>query len=172
MQNFFSYQIVVDNLPQSEQRYRLKADAEDCAKIKEILKIPGVKSFSGDIRLKLNRKEHLLKVWGSVRASLELESVVSLEIFSKDYETEFELVYDTEATLKSQREEEEEFSIYDNLPDVIINGRIDLADIAIEQIALIMEDYPRREGEVFEFKSEFEPGSSRRNPFEVLKNLK
>lgn len=172
MQNFFSYQIIVDNLPQGEQRYRLTADAEDCAKIKDILKIPGVNDFSADIRLKFNRKEHLLKVWGRAEASLELESVVSLEVFSKDYAADFDLLYDTEATLKSQREEEEEITISDNIPDVIINGRLDLADLAIEQIALIMEDYPRKEGEVFAFKSEFSPEDDRKNPFEVLKKLK
>ena len=43
MQNFFSYQIKTDALPQGEQVYKLRADAEDREKIREILKIPGVK---------------------------------------------------------------------------------------------------------------------------------
>ncbi len=172
MQNFFSYQIIVDNLPQNEQHYKLRCDAGDLEKIKEILKVPGVKSFSSDIYLKYTRREHLLKLWGTATAELTLESVVSLELFDKKYETAFELTYDTEATLKSQREAEEEISINDNLPDVVINGKIDLADIAIEQIALMMEDYPRREGEVFSFKSEFTPEDERRNPFAELAKLK
>lgn len=172
MQNFFSYRLQVDRLPQQEQHYRLRADKEDCVKIREILKVPAVKSFSSDINLKFNQKEHRIRLWGRVEAELELESVISLELFDKKYETDFELEYDTEATLKSQRQEEEELSIEDNIPDVVINGTIDLADISIEQIALIMEDYPRKEGERFEFRSEFKEEENRKNPFEVLKKLK
>ena len=74
--------------------------------------------------------------------------------------------------MKSQREEEEEISIDDNVPDVVINGKIDLSDIAIEQIALIMEDYPRKEGEKFDFKPDFNPEEGRPTPFAVLKKLK
>ena len=85
MQNFFSYQITVDDLPQSEQHYRLKADAEDLAKIKDILKVPAVKSFSSDIYLKFNQRQHLLKLWGTAKALLTLESVISLELFDKEY---------------------------------------------------------------------------------------
>ena len=93
MQNFFSYQITVDDLPQAEQHYHLKADVEDLNKIKEILKVPSVKSFSSDIYLKFNQRQHLLKVWGTVDALLTLESVVSLELFDKEYNAEFELKY-------------------------------------------------------------------------------
>ena len=172
MQNFFSYQIIVDKLPKTEQHYVFKADAEGCQRIKEILKIPGVKSFSADIRLILDHKTNILKLWGRAEAELILESVISLEHFSKKYKNEFELTYDTKATLKSQREEEEEISIDDNVPDVVINGKIDLSDIAIEQIALIMEDYPRKEGEKFDFKPDFNPEEGRQTPFAVLKKLK
>lgn len=172
MQNFFSYQIKTDALPQGEQVYKLRADAEDREKIREILKIPGVKSFSSDIHLRYNHAEHLLKLWGRSEAELVLESVITLEHFSKKYAADFELSYDTKATLKSQREEEVEITIDDNLPDVVINGTIDLADIAIEQIALVMEDYPRQEGEVFTFQPEFSAGDERPNPFAVLKNIK
>ncbi len=172
MQNFFSYRITVDKLPAAEQHYKLRADAEDCEKIREILQIPGVDAFSADISLKYNLKEHLLKLWGKAEARLELESVISLEKFKKNYAADFELVYDTQATLKSQKVEEEEMSIEDDIPDVVINGQIDLADVAIEQIALQMEDHPRREGEVFCFKSEFDASERPANPFEVLKKLK
>ena len=86
-----------------------------------------------------------------------------LKLF-KCYSPEFELVYDTKATLKSQREEEAELG--DDLPDVIIGGQIDLGQIAIEQLALVMEDYPRKEGEVFHWESEFdEEDDKAQNPF-------
>ena len=66
-----------------------------------------------------------------------------------------------------------EISFEDDLPDIVIDGQIDLGQIAIEQIALAMEDYPRKEGEVFSWKSEFDPqDDERRNPFKILEKLK
>ena len=59
------------------------------------------------------------------------------------------------------------------VPDIVEDGKIDLAQIAIEQVALVMEDYPRKEGEVFEFVSEFDEETTKtQNPFSVLAKLK
>lgn len=80
MQNFFSYPIVVDELGQNEQKYNLRAGAEDLRYLTEVFNVPSVESFSADIRLKLNNREHLLTVWGKVRAEMVLQSVVTLEI--------------------------------------------------------------------------------------------
>ena len=98
-------------------------------------------------------------------------SVISLENFVKTYEPEFEIIFDTELTPKELQEMDFEFE--DDVPDVIINGEIDLAEIAMEQIALVIDDFPRREGEVFEFKSEFDEETTQKaNPFAVLAKLK
>ena len=71
----------------------------------------------------------------------------------------------------SQREEAEDWTA--DLPDVVVGGKIDLADIVIEQIALRLDDYPRRPGEVFVFESEFDDGTEdKHNPFDVLAKLK
>ena len=171
MQKNFSYPLIVEDIAAAEKKYRLTADAADLKELAEILQIPSVKSFSAEIYTKMNKKEHLLRVWGRVKAELELQSVVSLEYFCKSYEPEFELLYDTKPTPKSRKEEE--ISFEDDLPDIVIDGQIDLGQIAIEQIALAMEDYPRKEGEVFSWKSEFDPqDDERRNPFKILEKLK
>ena len=66
-----------------------------------------------------------------------------------------------------------EFDFEDDVPDIIINGKIDLAEIAMEQIALVIDDFPRKEGEVFEFKSEFDEETTQAmNPFAALAKLK
>ncbi len=171
MQNFFSYPIVVDELGQNEQKYNLRAGAEDLRYLTEVFNVPSVESFSADIRLKLNNREHLLTVWGKVRSEMVLQSVVTLENFAKVYEPEFEIKFDTRMTYNQYRELEAD--IEDDIPDIIENGRIDLGQIAIEQVALVMEDYPRQEGEVFQFVSEFdEETTEKANPFSILAKLK
>lgn len=171
MQKNFSYPLTVEEIGSAEKKYTFSATSEELKELSEILKVPAVNSFSAEIYTKMNKKEHLLKVWGGVKAELELQSVVSLEYFTKKYAPQFEMLYDTKATLKSQKEEEIDFE--DDLPDVIIGGQLDLGQIAIEQLALVMEDYPRKEGEVFQWQSEFdETEDERKNPFKILEKLK
>ncbi len=170
MQKKFSYPLVVAELPQAEQRYRLQADESDCRYLAEVLKVPEVMRFEADLRLKNDHTSGMLDVSGRISACLKLESVVSLELFDQDYDFEFSLSFDTAATYDSQREEDDWAA---DLPDVVIGGQIDLADIAIEQVALRLDDYPRRPGEVFHFESEFDENEKNaNNPFEVLAKLK
>ena len=171
MQKDFSYPLHIDDLNQQEQHHTIKANDEQLKVLKEILQVEDVKKFEANIFLKLNLKQHKLDLWGKVNALLELKSVVSLENFEKKYEIDFTYCYDTKATYKDIKELEP--SIYDNVPDIIDNGKIDLVDIAIEQLALHIDDYPRKDGEKFEFVSEFDEETDKRaNPFAVLEKLK
>lgn len=171
MQKNFSYPIKIDELNQNQYKFELNADAEELEDICAILQVEKVKLFQATIFIKLSLKEHLMKVWGNVTAALELKSVISLENFEKDFDVPFELLFDTKATYQDIKEMEA--GINDDVPDIIENGQIDLANIAIEQIALNLDDYPRAEGEVFDFSqyAEIEP-LEEENPFAVLAKLK
>ena len=171
MQKDFSYPLNIDDLNQQEQHHKLKANQEQLKTLTDILQVENVKSLEADVFLKLNLKQHKLDLWGNVKALVELKSVVSLENFDNDYDIDFTYCFDTKATHKDIKELEP--SIYDDVPDVIDNGKIDLADIAIEQLALKIDDYPRKKGEIFEFVSEFDEETTKKaNPFAVLEKLK
>jgi uncharacterized metal-binding protein YceD (DUF177 family) len=170
MQNIFSYPLIVEDLSANEKLFALKANDAERAYIKDVLKVPAVKTFDAEIKVKFSKKEHRLDVWGTIKTLLELESVISLELFNKKYNIEFALVYDTKMTRKEQKELEE---LQDDVPEIITHGKIDLADIAIEQIALNMDDHPRKKGEKFDFKPNFDENEpTGKNPFEVLAKLK
>lgn len=174
MQKKFSYPVKIDELNQREYVFRLNADDDEKADIKEILQVDGVRKFVAEIHLKLNLRDHILQLWGHVRAHLELKSVVSLENFMKKYTSDFQLTYDTKATYNDIRDMSD--SINDDVPDIIENGQINLADVALEQIALQMEDHPRAEGEVFDFSTYVDTAEMKandvENPFAVLAKLK
>lgn len=171
MQKDFSYPVKIADLNQQEQHYKLEADAGQRAVLAEILQVESVRSFKADIYLKLNLKQHRLDVWGEASADIEHKSVISLENFVKTYAAPFEYLFDTQATYQDIRDMEA--GINDDVPDIIENGQIDLGEMAIEQIALILDDYPRREGEKFCFESEFDEETTKRaNPFAVLAKLK
>lgn len=171
MQKNFSHLLRVDDISPAQKEYRLAANAGQLKEIEEILKVPAVKSFSADIFTRRQNKSSLIDVWGNVEALITRQSVISLEDFDKTYKVSFELQFDTQLTENQVRELEEEG--VENIPDVVHNGEIDLCQLALEQIALELEDYPRRDGEEFSFQSEFdESDTPAANPFKILEKLK
>lgn len=171
MQNLFSYPLMLDEMGNGTKTYQLIADAKQLKYIKETLKLDGINSFEAKINVCLNRKNHHLNISGFVDANVEHISVISLDKFTRNYHPEFEIIYDTE--LSYEQLKEIEFDFDDNEPEIIENGQVDLADIAMEQLALALDDFPRKEGEVFEFKSEFdEETTTKTNPFAALAKLK
>ena len=171
MQKKFSYPLKIDELKQSEYAFVLKANADELVDICQVLQVENVHFFIAEIKLKLNVREHLLKIWGNVTAELELKSVISLENFTQNYEVPFELFFDTKATYRDIREMGSDINA--DVPDIAENGIINLADIAMEQIALQIDDYPRAKGEVFVYHSNDEDNETpHENPFAVLAKLK
>ena len=167
MQKDFSYPLQIDELNQGEQSYMLRADKAQLETLKEILQVPAVNYFEADIKLKFQKKRGILDVSGQVRAGLGLISVISLEPFDRDYKTDFTLTFDTNATYEQIRELDEDIEA--DIPDIVIGGRIDLGDI--EQLALVMEDHPRQDGEEFSPLIE-DDAPLRENPFAILSKLK
>lgn len=171
MQKEFSYPLKIETLNRQEQHYLLKANKEQCMFLKDVLQVEDVLEFNSDIYLKLDPKQHRLDIKGIVSAKLVLKSVISLENFEKSYEAPFAYFFDTQATYQDIKDMEP--SINDEVPDIIENGEIDLGNISIEQLALVIEDYPRQQGEEFSFKPDFDPQTLHaENPFSALKKLK
>lgn len=169
MQKDFSYPLQIDEIGQGEQNYKLIATKEELEFLKEVLKLPAVHSFSADIKLKSRKKQSKLEVKGTVKSNVGLISVISLEPFDKEYEADFEVIYDTSASYDDIKELD--VDIMADVPDIVIDGKINLADIAIEQLALVLDDYPRKEGEQFDNIIE-DSSKIVNNPFAVLETLK
>ena len=172
MQKKFSYPLKIDELNQNEYKYVIAANKDELADITSILQVEDVKNLTADLRLKLNLREHVLRVWGTVTAQIELKSVISLENFIKPYAITFEKIYDTQASYEDLKEIDDD--IYSEVPELVENGTIDLADIIIEQIAINLDDHPRAEGEVFDFSAyqTQEDTIMEESPFAILKRLK
>jgi uncharacterized metal-binding protein YceD (DUF177 family) len=171
MQKKFSYPIKIDELKQTEYTFVLEADKDELVDICSVLQVENVLQFKSTVKLKYNQREHLLKVWGHVAAELELKSVISLENFIEKYAVPFELYFDTKATYRDIKELGADINA--DIPDIVENGTINLADICLEQIALQIDNYPRAKGEVFEYQCVGADAQiEKENPFAVLQKLK
>ncbi len=170
MQNLFTYPLKLEDMSQSTQKYRLIAATENLEYISNIMQLP-VKRFEAKINVKLHTKEHIIDVWGDIDADVEHTSVISLKNFLRNYKTDFTLRFDSKMT--AQEQQELDLDIEADVPDILEDGKIDLAAIAMEQLALVLDDFPRQEGEVFSFASEFDEETTlASNPFSVLEKLK
>ena len=170
MQNVFSYPLKLEDMSTGVKQYKIQATSDELHHITEIMQVPEVKSFEAEINVRLHKKDHLADIWGTVRSDVLQISVISLEEFVQKYQTSFERRVDTKMTLEEQMSLEEET---DDVPDILDNGQIDLAAIAMEQLALILDDFPRQKGEKFVFQSEFDEETTRKNnPFSILEKLK
>lgn len=171
MQKKFSYPLFVDDISTAQKKYEIQANAAQCQELAEILKVPAVKNFQADIYTRRHNKSPLIDVWGEVKALITRQSVITLEEFDKAYQVDFTLQFDIYLTENRIREMEEEG--VSDIPDPVTDGTIDLCHVALEQIALKLEDYPRQKGEEFTFVSEFSPEDDiKANPFNVLEKLK
>lgn len=170
MQKDFSYVIDIDNVSSGENEYFIKADRENLDFLTELLGVQKVNSFSAEFKTKLDRKKGLLDIKGRVKASVELQSVISLENFSKNYNVVFDVNYSTKPK-HEECKEEIEYDFDEDIVEEIVDGKVDLVSIAIEQLSLQIEDYPKKKGESFSFKSEFSE-EDKPNPFAVLAKLK
>ncbi len=169
MQKEFSFPLKIDELGQGEQTYNLRADKDQLEWLTKILQVPAVNSFQADMKLHFQKKKGKLDITGCVKANLGLISVISLEEFNKDYTANFSVIYDTNAKYDDIYQDDEDINL--DIPDIVIKGKINLGDIAIEQLALVIEDHPRKEGEIFDSVIEDDTALSN-NPFAVLAKLK
>ncbi len=171
MQKEFSYPLIVADLPLSEQHYKMRADDNVKPFLSQVLQVKAVKMFDADFWIKPDRSTSILQINGHIKTELVLQSVVSLEEFTKSYDFDFTTSFDTKATLNSQKEDGDDWDT--DTPEIVVDGKIDLGDVAIEQVALRLDYYPRQEGEEFYFKSEFDDDETVGNhPFAALKKLK
>lgn len=98
----------------------------------------------GTFTLRRTRTRHYA-VTGTVRARLTQISVVSLEPFESDLIEPVDLTFSDDASDDHAATHDPEA----DPPDPIVNGQIDLGAITAEFLALALDPYPRKAGEVF-----------------------
>jgi hypothetical protein len=156
----FSHPLQVDRIPNLGSRDRLTADEKECTALAHRLNIPKLHSLSGFLTSAPWRGGGV-KITGPLKAEFDQVSVVSLETFRSSLNVEIERYFmpphiDTIAT--------------DEDVDIIQHGIIDLGEIMAETMALELDPYPRKPGEVFEdIQEDVEP--EKISPFTGLSKL-
>ncbi len=136
--------------------------------------------------LKITRKKQIVYVSGHLKAKVFQPCVVSLEPVAVQVEDEFESWFadpqQAVSIAKARREREMkkgagEQPILDEHddPEVIIDGQIDLGELAVQYLSLSITPYPHGEGVHYKLGDDSEEAyasETRKNPFAALKDWK
>lgn len=114
-----------------------------------------IESLTGD--LKVRREGRFgLHVTGTVEARIRQTCVVTLEDFDTDVVEPVDLHFLTEAEIAAEAARRAKVQPiaggeepFDDLPDPIVHGRIDLGAITAEFLALGLDPYPKKPGTSF-----------------------
>ena len=138
--------------------------------------LPGIDALEADLRVARDGASGL-HVTGTVRARVRQLCVVSLDEFASDMQEAVDIRFapaeevDAMAAARADRAVQEDEDLPD-LPDPIVNGRVDLGALVGEILVLGLDPYPRKPGVAFADPSPAVPDEPAASPFAVLRDLK
>ena len=143
----------------------LEPDAAARSRIAKALDLASLDAFVADLSVAPAANAGY-RLTGRVRASAVQTCGITLEPLPVEIDQRFSI--DLVEAVEPAPTDEIEITLDDDAPDVIEDGRIDLGQYAVEQLALTLDPFPRKPGA--EFVQPEEPAEI--SPFAVLKAFK
>ncbi len=185
----YSRRVSLSELTNGPRDYKIEVPADAYPALCERLELQGLHNFKGTAHLTLSPHAPLgiegpcIELQGTLGAQVTQTCVVTLEPVDNLIEAEFSGVFvrDADNIGITDSEDEEEDQGPDILGEIIpdIVDSIDLGEFFVQQLALELDPFPRKEGAdinayTIESKEKItdEENEERKNPFDVLKKLK
>lgn len=150
----FAFTVEIDRIPAAGGQYDLTATPEQRAAVARRLEVIEVKALTAHFTTKIDALG-VARVGGKVHAEIVQACVVSLApvpaMIDEDIDAAF--VSAERASRKKHKDIEEEEVVGlegDDPPEVAEHGRIDLGELAVTQLALVLDPYPRAPGVAFD----------------------
>lgn len=168
----YTFPVDIVQLPAKGRVYDLTADDAERAAVAARLGLQDLPRLQAKITL-MPAPNGIIRITGTLEADVVQQCVVSLAPVPATIADEFALGF-TRAPLEADEDDELEISPYDDPPDVLTGDEIDLGELVVEQLALLLDPYPRAPGAVFQnpTKGEPEAGKATVSPFAALAKLK
>ena len=168
----FSRPLAVERIGSTGTELTIEADAEERDALARRFGIAAIHALAARFVATPWRRGGV-ELRGDVAAEVELVSVVSLEPFTTEVADNIVRYFQAETAPGHHPAVLSVESLEDEEPDVISGGAIDLGEIAAESLALALDPYPRKPGEVFQHESDQMAEERRQeSPFAVLSRLK
>jgi uncharacterized metal-binding protein YceD (DUF177 family) len=166
----WTHEIELASIPAEGRSFELVPDEETRKRLAEaadVISVPALKMLVEVRPVGKDAAEVVGKLDGVVRQAC----VVSLDEF--DNQISENIAVDFAVAPESEAETDDEEEIED-LPDPIVDGKIDLGALGTEFLILAVDPYPRKPGVEFSAPAAKEeaPPEPKRSPFEGLSGLK
>jgi uncharacterized metal-binding protein YceD (DUF177 family) len=153
----FSYPIEVDRVPTAGGHYDIKASAAALSRLAVRLAVTEMKALRASFAVKTGAGG-IVHVKGKVHAELVQACVVTLvpvpSVIDEEVETSFITPDRAARNAKKAKADPEDEEVIDlesaDPPEVAVDGRIDLGELAVIQVALVLDPYPRAPGVAFD----------------------
>jgi uncharacterized metal-binding protein YceD (DUF177 family) len=153
----FSYPIEVDRVPTAGGQYDIAAAAEALARVATRLAVSEVKVMRASFAVKTGAGG-IVHVKGKVHAELVQACVVTLapvpSVIDEEVDASFITPDRAARNAKKAKADPEDEEVIDleskDPPEVAEGGRIDLGELAVSQVALVLDPYPRAPGVAFD----------------------
>lgn len=153
----WSRTVNADDITERIRVFTLTADEAECTALARRFGVLAVRDVRADMTACRDRNEHVVHVEGFVRAELVQPCVVTLDPVSSRIEEKFEAWYaDPKEAVSFARARAErlrrkgapDIALLDEEedPEPVVNGMIDLGELAAQYIALAIPAYPRAPG--------------------------
>lgn len=162
----YSHYVRIAEVPPDGRFFRIEPDARTLERLARHVGVVAIHALSAEIKVVPTSGDGA-SVTGRVLAEVRQVSVVSLEEFDTEVCEEVDVRFVPPSETPAEPDEESDPEI--DPPDEIVDGTIDIGALVCEFLALGVDPYPRRPGEVFEPANEDGEGAS---PFAALAKLK
>jgi len=171
----FPRPVEIERILQEDIQERITASSDEKLALARFLEVERLDLLEADLTLVPWRQKGV-KLTGRLRAVAEQTCVVTLEPITCRYEEEFSRTFlPAERLAKQPRLEDIVDAEGDDPPDPITGGVIDVGAVVLEELALAIDPYPRKDGAEIDSRYRVEPDAvdeARPNPFAQLSVLK
>lgn len=165
----WSQEIEVASLPLEGKSFELVPDEATRQRLAEAASVVAVVALKVTMEVR-PVGENGAEVAGKLEGVVRQTCVVSLEEFDNPVADDFSVDFAVRPESEATTDDEEEI---EDLPDPIVDGKIDLGALAAEFLVLAVDPYPRKPGVEFRGEAAEEAAPQpKRSPFEGLSALK
>lgn len=164
----------IKDLKKRVTHVEIEASPEELLALAARFGLPGIAGFQAKVRIERLARDRAVRVDGTISARLSYRSVVSLEPFEAVIEDYFSEVLSGEAALDTDTEIE--LTPDDENMGVIEDGGFDLGEVLSQNLALLLEDHPRKpeeedapDGVIW---ADQDTEEAKQNPFSVLSDMR
>lgn len=183
----WSHIIQADDIGSAPEKLEISPQEHEVAPLCQRLGIEGIQSLRANLVLSRNSGNRVVHVKGVITGELLQNCVITLEELTVPITEEFEAWFaDPDAAVSFTKERQkmlankkgEDLPILDEKddPEAIVDGVIDVAEVATQFLSLAINPYPQAEGAVYDGPNDEQTGAEasdiRKNPFAALKDWK